>query len=66
MKMRVYSIDQITRETGSVYSKIVFHSGHYALINEDEFTISVCTPTGKTASIRIKDSAVKAIINFYE
>jgi hypothetical protein len=64
--MRVTTVDNITREDNSEYSKIEFDTKHVALLNKGETRFTVLTPKGRKANDKISYDAIKAINAYYD
>lgn len=64
--MQVKNVYFITREDGSKYSKIVFDTKHYAVLNDGATRFQVLTPSGRAASDNISLQAIKAINSYYD
>ncbi len=64
--MKVTSVYFITREDGSEYTKTIFDTKHFAVLNNGESHFQVLTPNNRKASDNISFQAIKAINSYYD
>lgn len=64
--MKVTDVYFITREDDSEYSKIVFDTKHYAVLENGETRFKVFTPHARKASYHVTQNAITAILDHYK